>query len=330
VPHYRGFFAHFLDMQTAERHELCEYSTIDTALCLNGVITAAAYFGDAEVEDLAEALLARVDWQALAAERGGRALFRMAYNPDQHGAYVAGEPGWLGYWDMAAEQKMMYLQAAPRLAPDLARRLYAGFARDTGEFEGQTIIVVPGGSLFVYEYSEAWLDTGRYLDPNGVDWFHNSRLAALANRSFCMAHADRYRTYHAKSWGLSAGDSPHGYYVSGSPPSPYPPQHDGTVCIYAGLGALPFVPDEATAMADYLYHEQPQTWGPYGFYDAYNLDVAPPWYSRALYGIDKGCSMIMIENYLTGLIWNIYTHSPGIQQALSVLGFRLREGERSA
>lgn len=77
-------------------------------------------------------------------------------------------------------------------------------------------------------------------------------------------------------------------------------------------------------MLEYLYREHPQTWGKYGFFDSYNLDVDPPWYSSALYGIDKGCSMLMVENHLTRLIWDTYTGSPDIQKALSVLGFTKR------
>jgi hypothetical protein len=83
-------------------------------------------------------------------------------------------------------------------------------------------------------------------------------------------------------------------------------------------------PNLAMEMIDYLYREQPHTWGKYGFYDAYNLAVHPAWYSSSLYGIDKGCSMIMVENYLSGLIWNTYTNSPYIQNALDTLGFRKR------
>lgn len=330
VTHHRGFFAHFLHIETGARMGLCEYSTIDTALCLNGVITAAAYFGEPDIDQMAQQLLDRVDWRYFVAEHNGRTVFRMAYNPDRHGDYVADQPGFIHQWDMAAEQKMLYFQAAGQLEPELARRLYHGFARDTREFDGQKIIVNPDGNLFAYQYSQAWFDTQHYLDPDEIDWFNNTRLAALANRRFCIAHAARYATYHANSWGLSAGDSPNGYYVSGSEPCLRTPRHNGTVSIYAALAALPFIPAEVSSMALYLYHQQPQTWGPYGFYDAYNLDVEPPWYSSALYGIDKGCSMIMIENHLTGLIWNTYTQSAGIQQALGVLGFRQRQGERSA
>ncbi len=324
VPHHRGFFAHFLNMNTAQRWGKCEYSTIDTALCLNGVITAAAYFQDAQISELAQALLERVDWNFLVFERDGVTLFRMAYNPDRGGDYVEGDPGFISQWDMAAEQKMMYLQAAGHIDPNVARRLYHGFRRDTGQYEGQDVIINPGGNLFAYHFSEAWLDTARYLDPDGIDWFNNTRLATLADRQFCIDHAAEFKTYHANSWGISAGDSPWGYDVSGAPPSLHPPKPNGTVSIYGAVSSLPFVPELALEMISHLYQEHPQTWGKYGFFDAYNLSVDPPWYSSSLYGIDKGCSMVMVENYLSGLIWNTYTNSPYIQNALKILGFRQR------
>lgn len=320
--HYRGFFAHFLSMEDAGRVGKSEYSTIDTALCLNGVITAAAYFhGDSAIADLAAQLLARVDWAHFVWERDGQTLFRMAYNPDRGGDYVRGAPGFISQWDMAAEQKMMYLQAAPRLPGDLARRLYRGFRRDIGDYEGRAVIINPGGNLFAYQFSEAWLDTARFLDPDGVDWFENARRAALANRAFCMANAARFKTYHAASWGLSAGDSPRGYRVFGSRPCLGEPQHDGTVCISAAVACLPFIPVETQEMMAYLYHHQPRTWGRYGFYDAYNLDLSPPWYGQAVYAINKGCSMIMIENHCRRLVWEVYADSPYIREALRVLGF---------
>jgi hypothetical protein len=325
VSHNRGFFAHFLDMNDAQRWGKCEYSTIDSALCLNGVITAMAYFQDVQVREMAEELLSRVDWPFIIFEKDGQALFHMAYNPDQGGDYVHGEPGFISQWDMAAEQKMMYLQAAGHIDPMLARRLYQGFRRDKGTFEGQGIIINPGGNLFAYQFSEVWLDTAKYLDADGVNWFENTRLATLANRSFCIEHAKDFKTYHANSWGVSCGDSPWGYDVSGATPALYEPKPNGTVSIYGAVASLPFVPDLAMDMIDYLYREHPQAWGKYGFFDSYNLDVDPPWYSSSLYGIDKGCSMIMVETYLSGLIWNTYSNSSSIQNALEILGFYERQ-----
>jgi hypothetical protein len=326
--HDRGFFAHFLDMETGKRVEKCEFSTIDTALCLNGVITAAEYFQDEEIEQISWDLLERVEWNSIIFEENGKAFFRMAYNPDRGGDYVNDTPGYISRWDMAAEQKMMYLQAAPRVEPSTARALYHGFSRDLGEYKDRKIIVNPGGNLFAYQFSEAWLDTSRYLDSDGVDWFENTRLAALANRQFCIDHAREFKTYHQRSWGASAGDSPWGYDVSGSTPCLFEPKPKGTASIYSALSCLPYIPELTIEMIEYLHREQPKTWGEYGFFDSYNLDIVPPWYSQALYSIDKGCSMIMIENYLSRLIWNTYTHSPYIQSALDILGFKERSGEK--
>jgi hypothetical protein len=327
--HHRGFFAHYLRMDSGERFGKCEYSTIDTALCLNGIITAMAYFHDDDISALAQQALDRVDWNFIVFEKDDKTLFRMAYNPDEDGDYVNGAPGFIHRWHMAAEQKMMYLQAAGQVAPAVARALYRGFSRDWGEYKGHKIILNPGGTLFPYQFSEAWLDTAGYLDPDGVDWFENTRQAALANRQFCLDNADIYKTYHTNSWGLSAGDGPWGYEVAGSLPCLGKPYHTGTVSIYGALSCLPFIPDLTLEMVQYLYQHHPQTWGKYGFFDSYNLDVDQPWYSHSIYGIDKGCSMIMIENHLSRLVWETYTNSPIIQKALAILGFIKRTGAQN-
>jgi len=65
---YRGFYYHFLDLHTGARAWQCELSTVDSALLLGGMLTAAAYFdGDTpaelEIRDLADRLYARVDWR---------------------------------------------------------------------------------------------------------------------------------------------------------------------------------------------------------------------------------------------------------------------------
>ena len=320
--HFKGFFAHFLVTETGERYGKTEFSTIDTAICLNGVITASAYFHDDEISQLAEAVLERVDWGFLVFEQDGISLFHMSYNPDRGGSYVTDKPGFISQWNHASEQRMMYLQAAKSLGSVQARKLYAGFSRDIGEYQGKQFIINPLGSLYAYLCTEAWLDSRRYLDPDGVDWFENLRLAALANRQFCLEHAEKYCTYHANSWGISSGDSPRGYAVFSGEPCFGKPYHDGTVSIWSAIACLPVLPAETSALIEYLYTSHPQTYGNYGFFSAYNLDVQPPWYGHSVYGIEKGCSMIMLENYLTGLIWNVYTDDWYIKNALSILGFK--------
>src|SRR6516225_151278 len=64
---YKGFYYHFLDMQTGRRVWQCELSTIDTAFLLAGMLTCAAYFDrdteqEAEIRFIAEFLYRRADW----------------------------------------------------------------------------------------------------------------------------------------------------------------------------------------------------------------------------------------------------------------------------
>src|SRR5436305_4854846 len=56
---YKGFFYHFLDIETGRRVWQCELSTIDSAFLFAGILTAAAYFDhdtadEADVRRLAE------------------------------------------------------------------------------------------------------------------------------------------------------------------------------------------------------------------------------------------------------------------------------------
>src|SRR5246127_5407902 len=65
---YKGFYYHFLDMETGRRVWQCELSTIDSAFLLAGMLTAATYFDrdteeEHEIRTLADALFRRADWR---------------------------------------------------------------------------------------------------------------------------------------------------------------------------------------------------------------------------------------------------------------------------
>jgi hypothetical protein len=64
---YKGFYYHFLDMQTGARFRDVELSTIDTTLLLGGVLFCQSYFDrddaiEAEIRSLADAIYRRVEW----------------------------------------------------------------------------------------------------------------------------------------------------------------------------------------------------------------------------------------------------------------------------
>ena len=59
--HEHGFYYHFIHMETGERWDKTELSSIDTSLLLCGVLTARQYFADQEIKDLATKIYERVD-----------------------------------------------------------------------------------------------------------------------------------------------------------------------------------------------------------------------------------------------------------------------------
>src|SRR5512144_605317 len=65
---YKGFYYHFLDMQTGRRAWKSELSTVDSPLLLAGARTAEIYFDanspdENEIRELSSALYPRADWQ---------------------------------------------------------------------------------------------------------------------------------------------------------------------------------------------------------------------------------------------------------------------------
>lgn len=65
---HRGFFYHFLHVDTGNRAWNSELSTIDTALLIAGILTAAQYFDgedqtETEIRALATFIYERVDWR---------------------------------------------------------------------------------------------------------------------------------------------------------------------------------------------------------------------------------------------------------------------------
>jgi len=332
VPHYKGFFVHFANMIDGSRYKKSEFSTIDTAIVLNGLITVESYFEqDSDIQSMSKAIRNRVDWEHFTFDYQGKKMFRMAYNPDLDGDYAPGKDGWIYQWHMPAEQLMMYFLAAGSKNVDetLARSLYFGFERFTGGYQDYQFVYTPGGSLFTYQFSHAWFDFESYVDSKGFDWFENSKKATLANREWCINHQAQFKTLHQNAWGLTACDHPYGYAAFGTPPFGWDKSSqtincNGTIAPYGPISSIIFTPKESFDAMQYFYNEHPKLWGKYGFKDAYNLEEKTPWYSEDYIGIDKGITCLMLDNYLYKTTQNYYMKHDAIQKAIKVLGFKNR------
>ena len=51
------------------------------------------------------------------------------------------------------------------------------------------------------------------------------------------------------------------------------------------------------------------------------LAEVAPWFDNDVLGIDKGITLLMIANFESELIWNLFMQNPNIQRGLEVLGF---------
>lgn len=335
VPQYEGMFVHFVDTTTGMRFRKCEYSTIDTVLFLNGVLTIDAYFQTTEIHDLVMKIYNRVNWNKFTFERNGHLQFRMAYNDIKGGDYLdKGDSGWIHHWSMMAEQLAMYLLAAgsDNVTKEDAIKLFLGFERYTGGYKGDNYIYSPLGALFVHQYSHAWIDFNQYYDTKGFDWFNNSVKAVHANYQYCQDLKNKYITFN-DFWGLSACDGPKGYAGYGNPPFGWDhdfnrpdliSRTDGTVAIYAMLASLPFASEIVKTSTEKIYYKYPEAFGPYGFYDSVNLENGT-WIGKDYIGIDKGITLLMIDNYYHKTVWSNFMKNKIIKKGIEKLDF-VRKG----
>lgn len=323
-----GFFYHFLNMSNGSRSGTSEVSIIDTAILICGVLTAGEYFGG-EVRTLAVALAESVEWDWYYSAT--RMCFYMGYTP---------ESGFSGYWDMYAEQLMVYVLAAGSSEHSVGAEAYEhmkDLAAQRSYGDSGVFYTSPSGSLFTYQFAHAWVDFRDIVDSEGTDWFENSVRASIAAQEYAVLCESTYRSLSAVSWGLTACDGPDGYKGSyGNYPSLGGNYNDGTLAPCGAIGSIVFVPDLAIpAITHYATISALQC--RYGFRDSFNLGLtetalasatrptaaipASGWFDDWVIGIDKGIEVVMIENYRSGLIWHYFMQSEIVQRGLSELGF---------
>lgn len=307
----KGFFYHFYGLESKLRRNRSELSPIDTSLLLVGALTAGGYFGG-KVLQLAKQLANRCDWKYF-------------YCKERKQFYMARfDSGLSGYWDCYSEQLIMYfLAAAFGNGKEIAKEAYCNFQRLHGSYGGHDFIHGWFGSLFVHQFSHAYLDLRAVKDCFGVNWFENSVQATLGNRQFCIDNAERHKTYGENSWGLTSCETSKGYWGNiGAPPSGNGnTEHhaEGTVPPCGALGSLVFTPKQSLAALNH-YYSIDELVGEYGLKDAYNLEEN--WFASDYISIDKGITLLMAANYEKQTIWNSFCSLEEIKRAYEILEFK--------
>ena len=136
---------------------------------------------------------------------------------------------------------------------------------------------------------------------------------AMAQYDYCVRNPKHYPNYGAQCWGLTAGYSPSGYaaHCTGN--------DLGVITVTAALSSMPYTPTQSMAALHYFDSRKGQLWGTYGFYDGF-CD-AQNWYPSHYLAIDQLTIAPMIENYRSGLLWQLFMSCPEIQSGLTKLGF---------
>jgi Uncharacterized protein conserved in bacteria len=305
VPTHRGFFFHFANINTGERVWDSEISSVDTAILLCGVLTCRQHFQDKDIDELAHAIFARVDWTWLSEDTS---LLSHGWTPE------------LGFipsrWDYYSELMMMYLLGMGSSSNPLKKDAWLAWKRTAFEYDGLRYI----GSfapLFVHQYSQAWFDFRNKRDQF-ADYFQNSITATEAHRIFCVGLNVQFSDYSNALWGITASDSERGYVAWGGPPATGP--IDGTIVPAATGGSIPFLPAKTMRVLRTIHDHYPKAWCRYGFVDAFN--PLTDWYDTDVIGIDTGITMLMAENARTGFVWNTFMKNPEAKRGMELAGFK--------
>ncbi len=345
VTGYRGFFYHFLDMNTGYRFEKVELSTIDTALFVAGALFCQSYFdrddpSEAEIRDLAEKIYTRVQWNWF--QQHSPAV-TMEWKPEQQ----------FGAWEYRGYNEAMILYILGLGSPTypLSSEAWNEYTKTYkwGTFYGyEHVNFAP---LFGHQYSHVWIDfrgiRDAYMREKGIDYFENSRRATYAQREYAKANPAEYRGYGENMWGLTACDGPldvtlqiesrsrrfQTYSARGVALGEI--RDDGTIAPTAAVSAIAFTPEIAVPAMEEMHRRfGDRLYTKYGFLDSFNetLNIDTPvqmgkvipglgWFDNDHLGIDQGPIVCMIENHRTGLVWNVMKKNPHVVRGLKRAGF---------
>ena len=170
-----------------------------------------------------------------------------------------------------------------------------------------------GGPLFFSHYSFLGLDP-RNLEDRYANYWEQNKNHTLINRQYCIENPNSYLGYSADCWGLTASDN-HQFYGAHSPTNDL-----GVITPTAAISSIPYTPEYSLRVIRHFYYELGEDlWGEYGFYDSFNM--TEEWWADSYLAIDQGPIVVMIENYRTGLLWDLFMSAPEVELGLEKLSF---------
>jgi len=334
---YKGFYYHFLDMQSGRRVWQCELSTVDSAFLLAGALTAGAYFNantpdESEIRRVADALYDRADWQ-----------WAQDHGPTVTHGWTP-ENGFLKFrWKGYDEALLLYVLGLASPSHPLSESSYAAWASSYRWERCYGYDYLYAGPLFTHQLSHIWVDfrgiQDAFMRVKGIDYFENSRRATYVQQRYAIENPLKFAGYGHHCWGITASEGPgsstielegvtrkfYDYLGRGVPFGP----DDGTLAPWAVAASLPFAPEIVLPTLDFCIHQSKLTkFNRYGFKAAFNPthpgEPGNPygwWVSPWHFGLNQGPIVLMIENYRSGLVWQLMRNCSPIKVGLRRAGF---------
>jgi len=319
---FHGVFPHWMNGQTGKTIPFSTFDNggdlVETAFLFEGLLCARTYFdrddpAENTLRNVITGLWEAVDWEHYTRNNSGVLYWHWSPNF-----------GWQMNFPIRGynEGMMPYILAiASPTHPVPASYWHSGWA-GSGYVNGFSwysikLFVGPplGGPLFFAHYSYQGFDP-RDIKDAYANYFEQNRNHTLLNRAWCMANPLHHAGYSDVCWGLTASDNPWGYLAH----APGGTTDNGTITPTAALSSMPYTPTESLAALVHFYRTYGQDlWGEYGFRDAFNPGVG--WTASSYLAIDQGPIVNMIENYRSGLLWNLFMANPEITPALDAIGF---------
>lgn len=307
---FHGAFPHWLDGESGKVIPFSQKDNgadlVETAFLIQGLLTAKAYFdgpSEADIRSGIDAIWRDVEWDWFT--RGGEKALYWHWSPNYGWDMNMRISGW-------NEALIVYVLAASSPTHPVEADVYReGWALGGG------MTPSVNGPLFFAHYSFLGLDPRGLGDAFCADYFEHNTAHAGYNYNYCVRNPGRHAGYSASSWGLTASDIPGGYTASS------PGNDRGVIAPTAALASFPYVPEESmAALHTFYYIYGDRLWGEYGFKDAFSLDAC--WFASSYIAIDQGPIVVMIENYRSGLCWELFMGNQEVPLGLSKLGFSVK------
>jgi len=319
--HFHGAFSHWMNGTTGAVVPFAPNDDgadiVETSYLMMGLLTARQYFDGASTDETnlrndINDLWNAVEWDWFRQE--GKNVLYWNWSPNYNWAVNVPVQGW-------NETLITYVLAASSSSHGVPKTVYdSGFARNGAMRNGNSFFgyTLPlgenyGGPLFFAHYSFLGINPDGLLDAY-ADYQTQTLNHTKINYEYCKANPKSNYGYSNLCWGLTASDIQGGYTASS------PTNDVGVIAPTAAISSIAYTPAESMQALKFFYYKLGnKIWGQYGFVDAFNLNDG--WFADSDLAIDEGPIIVMIENYRTGLLWNLFTSCSEVKSGLQSLGF---------